>query len=499
MKLRAERVRARSAAFAATAWGLPTTRRSSGEGSAPSGGATSSSWTAGGAGPSSSGAISVDVSPVRSDWAHRMHGRQPPPGPSDAREGRRGAAAAATGAVDAREGRRGCGVGRVTPTASPSFVLGGLRPPSPPGTSDGSALRSVRDYSAVWLPAGGGGLPAREGGGPGEERGRDARLRGPGGRRRGAGGGLPRARPHRLHLRGPVLQPDDAGGGRGARARAGPARDGRPAHRPGARPAGAAGRPALQRGGGRPVGPHPGRRAEDLPPRLQGVLRGALVLLRARGARGRGAPRRPGGSLRHRHPVPAAGGPRRDARGRDLRGPLGADPPELAPRGRGRHRPAEPLGLERPRGQGRVPPRAGAPAVGPDALRLRLRQRRRPRVHDRPRLRGPPPGRRERRPPGRGRTLPPRRRAPGDRRGRGAAAGRARAPDLLRRRRPHGRPGLPDGRARPGARTAAPPPREDRSTRTRSSPPTRRRSTSGAARSSRSRPPASPAASSTWG
>ena len=35
--------------------------------------------------------------------------------------------------------------------------------------------------------------------------------------------------------------------------------------------------------------------------------------------------------------------------------------------------------------------------------------------------------------------------------------------------------------------------------RTRSSPPTRRRSTSGAARSSRSRPPASPAASSTWG
>ena len=112
---------------------------------------------------------------------------------------------------------------------------------------------------------------------------------------------------------------------------------------------------------------------------------------------------------------------------------------------------------------------------------------------------GPPPGRRERRPPRRGRTLPPRRRAPGDRRGRGAAAGRARAPDLLCRRRPHGRPGLPDGRARPGARTAAPPPRADDRRRTRSSPPTRRRSTSGAARSSRSRPPASPAASSTWG
>ncbi len=130
---------------------------------------------------------------------------------------------------------------------------------------------------------------------------------------------------------------------------------------------------------------------------------------------------------------------------------------------------------------------------------LRLRQRRRPRVHHRPRLRRPPHGGGERRPPRRGRALPSRGRSHRDRRGHRAAARRAGAPDLVRRRGPRRRvattgwcPSSPSRRRRPTGSCAP-------STRTPSSPPTPPPSTSAAARSSRSRPPAWPAASSTSG
>ena len=56
--------------------------------------------------------------------------------------------------------------------------------------------------------------------------------------------------------------------------------------------------------------------------------------------------------------------PRGDAGGRDLRGPVGAGAAQQPPRRGGRHRAPEPVRLERAGGQGRVPPRAGQGAVG---------------------------------------------------------------------------------------------------------------------------------------
>ena len=57
---RAARVRARTATFAATAWGLPPRRRSSPAGSSASGGGSSPCSTAGRAGTSFSGAIYIN-------------------------------------------------------------------------------------------------------------------------------------------------------------------------------------------------------------------------------------------------------------------------------------------------------------------------------------------------------------------------------------------------------------------------------------------------------
>ena len=104
------------------------------------------------------------------------------------------------------------------------------------------------------------------------------------------------------------------------------------------------------------------------------------------------------------------------------------------------------------------------PAVGAHARGLRLRQRRRPRVDDRPRVRRPPADRRERRAAGRGRALPPRRRARRDRRRRRAAARGARAPDLVRRAVHGAAARLPHAwRSRPmPAPAAAPPAARDR-------------------------------------
>ena len=241
---------------------------------------------------------------------------------------------------------------------------------------------------------------------------------------RRAGPRLPGAGPHRLHRRGPLLQPDDAG----RRTPSAPSRGSfaRPRSAKAVIVVGlpvAAGQPALQRRGRDAVRDAPGRRPQELPPRLQGVLRGALVLVVARGAcgptcasRARRRPSAPTSSSR------VGGGAGRRPRGRDLRGPLGADPAEQPARRRRGDRAPEPVRLDRPRRQGRLPPRAGAAAVGPDDLGLRPRQRGRPRVHDRRRVRRPPAGGRGRRGPRRGRALPPRRPAPRHRRGHRAPA-----------------------------------------------------------------------------
>ena len=258
--------------------GAADQRRSSGEGSAPSGSATSSSWTDGGAGPSSSGAIKVDVSPARSDCAHKgARGSPTAPAPPGTPEGSRDKICSWL--------QRPFGFLRVAAACPPVSVA------DPEGNAD-----ATLDFVA-----------------------RAAEPRRPGGR-------APRALPHRLHLRRPLLQPDDPGGGRRARARAAPARDGAPAPDRCSRWAcPCRRRPALQRGRGVPGRPRPGRRAQDLPAQLQGVLRGALVLVGARGAR-----RRACASAGQAVPFgtdllfAARRRARRGARGRDLRGPLGA-------------------------------------------------------------------------------------------------------------------------------------------------------------------------------
>ncbi len=236
-------------------------------------------------------------------------------------------------------------------------------------------------------------------------------------------------------------------------------------------------------------------------PGLQGVLRGALVLL-GRGARldeveagGRTSP--PSG--------PTCSSPfrtsRRHARGRDLRGPLGPRPARAAPRGGGGHRAPEPLRLERARGQGGLPPRAGAASSRAG--------------------RSPPTSTRTRGSTSRttdlvfgghllvaenavllaeGERFRARRRSRRDRRGHGAAA----AWSACARPRSPTRVGDP----RPGYRRVALQPIPSTLARTARAPgrpaplrprPTPRPSTSAAARSSPSRPRASPSASSTRG
>ena len=260
------------------------------------------------------------------------------------------------------------------------------------------------------------------------------------------------------------------------------------------------GRAAVQRGRRAAGGPGSRGGAQDLPARLQGVLRGALVLFRARGPRGGGPPGRPAGPLRHGPPVPAARGPRCHPRRRDLRGPVGAHT-------------AEARGT-----RWRAPPSSSSSAsndvVAKAEYRRELVRQQSGRtlaayayanagVHestDRPRLRGAPADRGERRPPRGGRALPARRRPRGHRRGRRAPGGGSSAP---------GRPRSPTpstARARPTGRSPWPPcpHRCHRARPPRGPPPCPLRVTpppwtSGAARSSRSRPPASPEGSSTWG
>ena len=115
------------------------------------------------------------------------------------------------------------------------------------------------------------------------------------------------------------------------------------------------------------------------------------------------------------------------------------DPAELAPRGRGATVILNPSASNDLVAKAEYRRELVRQQSGRTALRLRLRERGRPRVHDRPRLRRPPARRRERRPPRRGRALPPGRRARRDRRRRGAAARGARAADLVRGRGPRGR------------------------------------------------------------
>ena len=262
-------------------------------------------------------------------------------------------------------------------------------------------------------------------------------------------------------------------------------------------PAGRRRQPALQRRRRDPVGTAARRRAQELPARLQGVLRGALVLVVARGAAQRGAARGPGGPLRRRPAVPGRRRAGRRAGRRDLRGPVGADAALQLARRRRRHGAAEPFGLDRPRRQGRLSARAGAAAVGPHDLGLRARELRRPRVHDRRGVRRPPGDRRGRRAARRGRALPARQPAARERRRHGAPARRAHAPHLLRGRRPRPAHGLSPRptRADPAARAA--PAGARASIRIRSCRRIRGPSTSAASRSSRSRRPASRSASST--
>ncbi len=258
------------------------------------------------------------------------------------------------------------------------------------------------------------------------------------------------------------------------------------------------GRPALQRSRRAAGGADPGRRAEDVPARLQGVLRGALVLVGARGARsarfGWRAQAAPFGTdllfqLRDEPAVTIA-----VEICEDLWAPI---PPSS------RHAVAGAtviLNLS-----------ASNDLVGKAEYRRELVMQQsgrtlaayvyantgRPRVDDRPRVRRAPADRRERRAARGGRALQARRRARGDRRRRRAPARRACAADLVRRRGARQRAGATgpcrSRRCRQRSRTGS----CAGSSRTRSCPTSHRRSTSAAARSSRSRPRVSRGGSST--
>ena len=323
----------------------------------------------------------------------------------------------------------------------------------------------AREHDAFRLSARGRRLSPGGDRGPGAQRGSRRGLRGQGAGTRSAGAGPARAVPDRLHLRRPILQPVHAGGGCREGARAGAAPDEGQRHGAGGRPARGPGRAPVQRGGGAAGGEGPRRRAQDLPARLPGVLRGAVVLFGTRSATGGGSYSRNQCALRHRPPVCARGGSRRVPGRRSVRGPVGARAPEQRPRSGGSHRAPEPVRLHRRGGQGGLPAGARAPAVGAHALRLRLRRRRCAREHDGRRLRRPAHDRGERGPARGGGALPARRRADRGRRGHGAAARRAGAPDLLLRRRGSpravsagGAPAHPLAPARQACADARPPP-----------------------------------------
>ena len=124
-------------------------------------------------------------------------------------------------------------------------------------------------------------------------------------------------------------------------------------------------RRAVQHGGRRLRRRRARPRAEDVHPRLQGVLRGAVVRLVARPAEPRGAARPAPRAGRDRPALPrprlADAGHRR----RDLRGPLGSAAAQLLPGAARRAPHRQPVGLERTGRQGRLPALARRAAVGP--------------------------------------------------------------------------------------------------------------------------------------
>ncbi len=190
-------------------------------------------------------------------------------------------------------------------------------------------------------------------------------------RRGRAGRRLPRTEPDQLHGGRPV-PPAPAAGPR--RRRAAGARGRLLSHPAAARrrlPAGGRGQP-VQHGGGRRPGRHPRPGAEDLHPRLQGVLRGAVVRLGSRPGGNRSAAGRPGGPRWQRPALPRERVRRPRHRRRDLRGPVGAAPSQLVPGPPRRASDRQPVGLQRTGREGGLPPIAGRPTVGPGPLRLRI-------------------------------------------------------------------------------------------------------------------------------
>ena len=174
-------------------------------------------------------------------------------------------------------------------------------------------------------------------------------------------------------------------------------------------------------------------------------------------------------------------------------------PPSSAPRGGGRHRAPEPVRLQRAWWPRRIT--GGSWCASSRAARSPPTSTPAPGVHeshDRRRLRRPAADRGERGPARGGRALPARRRPDRGRRGHGAAARGAGAPDLVLRRR-----GSSAAAATGGWRSQPiPSPLPGKLARPRRPPPLRARriprpSTSAAARSSPSRPRAWPGASST--
>ena len=130
-----------------------------------------------------------------------------------------------------------------------------------------------------------------------------------------------------------------------------------------------------------------------------------------------------------------ADGDGRDARRRNLRGPVGAHPAQFEPGpGRG-HGARQPVGQQRGHRQGRLPPATGGQPVRTVHGRLRLRLLRRLGIDHGRGVRRPLPDRRERRAPGRVAPLPARRRA-ADRRRRSRPPPRGPRPHQQFRRRP---------------------------------------------------------------
>ena len=244
-------------------------------------------------------------------------------------------------------------------------------------------------------------------------------------------GRLPGADALRVLDRGPA----DAGrAARRGRDRAGGR--GRGVRRPDAgarrRRAAAVAAPDLQHGGGRPRRPGARRRAQVVPADVPRVLRAPA------GRAGRRRPRDDRARRRERavRERPAVRGARRarlrPARG-DLRGHVGAGAAERRGGARRRHRAREPLRQPDHDRPGRRPAAAVPVGVVPLPGGVRVRRRRRGRVHDGPVVGRPDDDLRERRPARRVRAVPAGAAAVGGRRRPRPAARRAAADGHVRR------------------------------------------------------------------